>query len=597
MSSIERKVLNLLRNTKIKNRLTVSFLLISLIPIFIVGIISFNVSSKAIESKISTYSYQVLSQAGKNIKNKSEQLENFCNELALSKLLQDTLKNYNNTDEDYLKKADIATQMDNYIMSRTSQLFDITDIEIFANDNRIIYGLGYYTLNDKDIEKYIGEAVKKEGAAAWSSAYFKGKNNIIISKQINSVYPREKAGYLFMAADEDVFSSVYKDIEIGEDTNIFIIDRNGIVVSSRSAEIKAGKPYIESSIVSKILAGEKNNKHVTQMDIMGNKNLIVFLPLRNTEWYLVSTIPYSYLNSEIKNMKWKIVYISLTCILFSLILSFVVSRSISIPLNRLVYLMKQAKGGNFSVNEKEIRKDEVGYLSESFNRMIEQIRKLIEQINDEQNKKRETEIQMLQAQINPHFLFNTLNSLRWVAMINQDDSVSEGLGALAQLLKNTIVDKKEFVTVKDEIENIENYIIIQKIRYGTSFSVTYCIGEEFLDCKILKFLLQPIVENAIIHSLEGVDHSVEVVIGCSRTEKGLRISISDNGRGMEEETLKGILHNQKKLKNKLSSIGISNVRERIKLNFGDDYDLEITSELNSGTEVILTIPWSKDKEE
>lgn len=254
--------------------------------------------------------------------------------------------------------------------------------------------------------------------------------------------------------------------------------------------------------------------------------------------------------------------------------------------------MNQVMRGNLKVEINDNHPDEIGYLSGKFEAMIEEIKLLIDRVEQEQAQKRGIELQMLQAQINPHFLFNTLSSLKWTAMLSQADSVSNGLGALAELLRSTIVQKNERITLGEELRNIKNYVVIQQIRYGMSLQVDVQIPEQLVDTQVLKFLLQPIVENSIIHGLSGENMEPRITMTAELNGEVLKIKLSDNGKGMSAEKLQEILQlKDNHSENRLANIGIGNVRERIKLHYGDPYGLEIWSKPDQGTDVIITIPY------
>ena len=208
-------------------------------------------------------------------------------------------------------------------------------------------------------------------------------------------------------------------------------------------------------------------------------------------------------------------------------------------------------------------------------------------MESEQEQKRETQFQLLQAQINPHFLFNTLNTLHFLALMNDDKPVGEGISALAKLLRNTITDQKDEVSVAEEIENLKNYIIIQKLRYGDLFETVYNIDEEVKDCKILKFLLQPIVENSILHAFEEDREHQLLTIRAQKYHHYLKISIGDNGKGFKPKERKNSNRN-------LSGIGIDNISERIRLMYGEKYSMQIQSSIGFGTIVTLLLPFTKE---
>jgi len=562
-------------------------------PMLVIGINAVNTSCDTVLNKIGTYSVQIMDQIAQNARIQAIAFENMCDELMLYKPLQEGFTKYKNLD-DY-GKGELILNIKKFFDERFKLANYITDIEIVTKDNEVLYSQGFYYFTD-DITKYVKVVKEKQGIIVWSYSDLKNRNNLVVGRAINSAMTKELIGYAFIAINERCFSDIYRNIDIGEGADIFIMDGSGTVVSSRNPVIKFGMKYKEDSLFKNIFENMKSGSQVFTSLIGGERYMVAFSYIKNTDWYMVATIPFSYLNSEIVNIRQNILLVGIISLFFVALFTFLISKSISETVNKLINIMKKTKGGNFAASLESGVKNEIGYLEESFVRMVKQIKKLIEQVNEEQINKREIEIQMLQAQINPHFLFNTLNTLKWTAVISQADSVAEGLGALAELMRNTILDKKELISIREEFKNIENYAVIQKIRYGASFNVEFVADEELLDCKILKFLLQPIVENSIIHGLEGIDRDMEILISCERKEEDIVIEVKDNGCGFDEDKIVKILEGEYKSKHQFSSIGIWNVNERIRLNFGDKYGLTIRSQPGKGTNVTITIPLIKNNE-
>lgn len=592
MTSFYTKIIAIIRNTKIKTRIFAALLLVSITPTLVVSYISYKNSSAAIRSKISTYSVQVLNETSQNIHSRVQELNNFGDELCYSSTVQDCLQQYTkDKKKSTFNDAETITQLNNYIFSRTSQLADIYDIEILGEDQALLYGMGYHTLSQSNVEKYASLAAKKAGTAAWSYDNLNGNDTIVTCKQVYSLSGREPIGYLYIAIQEKSFSNIYNNVDIGSKTNIFITDQFGTTVSSKNSNIDIGEQFSTYNLREQIDSYQKKNINTYSYKINGEQNLFAYSYIRDTDWYLVCTIPYSYLSSELKNITWQIVVVCLVSVLLCIIVSLLISRSIVLPLNKLVTQMRQAKKGQLVVNKVDYKNNEFSFLQQNYNDMIDKISTLIDQNQKEEAEKRKLEIQMLQAQITPHFLFNTLNSLRWAAKLSQADSVSDGIGALARLLKNTIIDTSETVTIQSELKNIDDYLTIQKIRYGACFDIQYNISDEIKDHLILKFLLQPIVENSIIHGHEGIDHQVLIQISGQRIGNEIVLSVIDNGRGMDSNSVHSLLNSRHGAKNNMSGIGIGNVYDRIRLSYGEDYGLTIKSSIGVGTTVNLTIPF------
>jgi two-component system sensor histidine kinase YesM len=196
---------------------------------------------------------------------------------------------------------------------------------------------------------------------------------------------------------------------------------------------------------------------------------------------------------------------------------------------------------------------------------------------------------MLQAQINPHFLFNTLNSLKWSAMLSGNKTLDEGIGALSALLQNTIINNKERIPFSAEIENVKNYAVIQRIRYADSFNLNFDIESGLENAVVLRFILQPIVENSIIHGNNSDERQITINVKAYSENNDLKIVISDDGIGFSVEE-------NSESKNKLSGIGITNVDERIRLNFGENYGITVKSKIGVGTTSYIKIPLIYEKE-
>ena len=226
--------------------------------------------------------------------------------------------------------------------------------------------------------------------------------------------------------------------------------------------------------------------------------------------------------------------------------------------------------------------------------MVVKLKGLINGMLKEQKKKTDMEFEILQAQINPHFLYNTLDSIRWLAVIQNVENISEMSSALINLLKYNISKKGTIVSLKEEIDGIKNYETIQKYRYGDTFCIEYNIQEETLDCKIIKFILQPLVENAIFHGINVSDSDAKIKITSEIQNNDLVIKVIDNGVGMN------VLNrddNSIKKKKMHTGIGLNNIEERIKLYFGEKYGIEIFSKIDVGTTVKITLPLVRTAEE
>ena len=312
-----------------------------------------------------------------------------------------------------------------------------------------------------------------------------------------------------------------------------------------------------------------------------------------TNWKVVAV---AYM-SEISDFKktstnfigW-ILFVSIIIIIF--IFGFI-SAKISHPIKQLEESMKMVEAGDFDIYIEVKGEDEVERLATAFNLMISKVRYLMGQIVIEQEAKRKSELDALQSQINPHFLYNTLDSIVWMAENEKSDGVITMVTALAKLFRISISRGKNIITVREEMEHAKNYLIIQKVRYKNKFEFEIIIQEEVLEYKTLKLILQPIIENSIYHGIEYMVDEGFIRISASITDGKLLYEIYDNGLGIEPEKLKNLLEYKSK-DNAWSGVGVKNVHERIQLSYGTEFGLEIQSEIEEGTTVKIWLPLEKE---
>jgi len=594
MRSLIENIVFFLRRTSIRKRLLIAFTSISIFPIITVGIYSIYSYEKSLQSKLSLYSEQVLTEISKNINNVLFRYESLTEEIIMDEDIQDGLKNYNKMSD--LDKFVYLDKLNTQKLNRRIYGFNnLKNIHIRLVDGRVLYDLGYELYRDSETERILkGTDESKSNLYFTYTKSVSGSDCIVISRWINlKEDPDQKLGHLMIVVDEKVFANqIYRNVNMGKGSKIFICDNNGFVVSSVSAEIEKGSIYNKNGFFDKLKKNHEENRF-TYIDNDGNgKNLIAIADISPAKWYLVAQIPFSYINSESVEVRDGVVLVSIIVATVSVVLCMLIYLSVNIPMKNIVEAAMEISFGKLDTPINDSNNDEVGSLAKGIRIMVEKLKELLENVKKEQTAKREAELKMLQAQINPHFLFNTLNSLKWTAMLSKNNTLCEGLEALSSLLKDTIINKNEMVTIENEINNLNNYATIQRIRYGNAFSLVYDIEEGLKNVPILKFILQPIVENSIIHGISDDEQSeIEIKIRIYRMNDKLLIEIKDNGKGFD---VYGIEHKDKN--KKLSGIGLSNVDERIKINYGNEYGINVQSKPGEGTNVSITLPFIESEE-
>lgn len=391
-------------------------------------------------------------------------------------------------------------------------------------------------------------------------------------------------GILLVNTKIDYFDNLCKEMNITKGQRTIILHDNYVIYDSVRSNI--------TSTARKELSGIKwisDRKQTLVID--GVKYLATSTLSDYSDWRMISLIPYNEIFQDLIHMQIITIAISLVVITISLLLVFHVSSHIVRPMNKLVTLMKLAENGEFDEKISITSNDEIGVLAKSFNSMTSKINTLIQEVYVEQIKKNELELQMLQTQINPHFIYNTLESISMMATINDDDITSEMASNLGSILRYGINKNKSETTVNEELEQLNKYISLQNVRFGSVYTFSIKVDPKLYVITIIKLILQPIVENAIYHGMSDVrSGGLIVVSGFCQDKNTLIFEISDNGKGMSQEQTK-ILNDYINDKNNLfKSIGLRNVNKRIKLRYGEEYGLFIESSPESGTTVIVKLP-------
>ncbi|MCY9185025.1 sensor histidine kinase [Bacillus halotolerans] len=317
----------------------------------------------------------------------------------------------------------------------------------------------------------------------------------------------------------------------------------------------------------------------------GKRYFISFLQSSYQNWSYYNVIPFDQMFAKISFMKTVIG----TCFLlfFSVVLLFgrKIANSITEPIEQLVSAMKSVQHGGIeagvSLSLPEHTQDEAGTLNRHFTVMMKRINELMEENVEKQLIIKETELKALQAQINPHFLYNTLESINWLAKANQQKQISQMVESLGFLLRNSIHIKEDTVTLQEEADIVLHYMTIQRFRFEERLNFTLDIADEVKHCRIPKLTLQPLAENAIQYALEPFTRPCAIRLQAKKTEDCVCITVEDNGPGMDETILE---------KTGGRGIGLWNIHERIRLMFGEPYGLRIQSEKGKGTAILLTIP-------
>ena len=310
----------------------------------------------------------------------------------------------------------------------------------------------------------------------------------------------------------------------------------------------------------------------------------------NENWYLCTKVETANLTKETSSFILMLTSLLVLFTLITIVVCIYLSRSITKPISNLNETMQKASS-NLQIVADQSDIEEINSLSRSFNQLIQKIDNLLKKIKEDAKLQRQSEIKVLQAQINPHFLYNTLDALNWKALQHQDTEMTTLIRSLCDFYRISLSNGDDFIPIKDEIKHVECYLKIQSIRFKNQFTYDLEVEPHLLSMYCLKILLQPLIENAITHGLRPLDYPGEIHIRIFTQENNIIMAVEDNGVGMSDQMLdevKNGLSNQA-----LHKYGLYNINQRIRLTYGETYGIHIQSQLNSGTKVTVTIPQIK----
>ncbi len=407
-----------------------------------------------------------------------------------------------------------------------------------------------------------------------------GEQVLTIGKRIISMQTGKNIGYLFVNVRESTVSASFPDHSWGD---YYVVDESERIVSSKD------KSVLEEPVKADLL-GKVNQYKNSSFEFVADsgRQLVITKFIPQLKWAIVNQIPINDLTKDIRVTSNFIILIGVAGIIVIVIFIFILSERITKPIRKLTKAAHRIQTGDFTVRCQVLSKDEVGMLSEVFNEMIVKIGDLLEGIKSEQKKKREFELALIQEQIKPHFLYNTLELIYVLCKTDKSKEGAETTRALADYYRTSLSNGKEIVPIRDEIKNIENYLYIQMERYSDIIDFKIQVDPQINNCNILKMTLQPLVENAIYHGLKEKGTGGSILITGQLKEENVILEVSDDGIGMDEETLSLLLG--KEAQNSRKHFGLQSVDERIKLYFGENYGIMVHSQKNAGTRITVSIP-------
>ena len=597
------------KNRSFTSQMKFAFIAIFIFPFFLLFIFQSMYTKKIIDKKIISYMETNTRQAAMNISSKLTNYQNSAYQMILNNTF---IENTLNLNSDVFSKYIYAKQniLESF-QTLASYYSDIRSMALLTQDSDEIIWYNPFE-NDPDLYTTYTPLLEK---AKKNSSHKKEKGLQALkqkNKWSNTTYfaSWENRKYHQATLQHEIldFTDDYKIIgnyilnvkldsfqEILENARTSLDDNNFLLIMDSNGQIfyALDDTFLDQTLkeCTNLNISDLSEKQELFRRKLTSTNETVFLstiPIANTNWYLINILKESYVNSEVR---FTVIIMSLIALILFTITTLVISlisRSMSASIRSIVTSMKTACSGSLTVQVPEDTQNEISIIGKQFNLMMTTIQHQIQTLQTVNQQTKEAEIRSLEAQIDPHFLYNTLDSINWLAIENNEPEISSMLCNLASIMRYRIKDSNSLVSMDTELYYLEQYLQLQKMRFNNNFDYIIDMDSSLSNCKLHKLLFQPFIENALLHGFGELEHGGILKIIITRFNQNyLKFQIIDNGKGMTTEQLKNIFNETSSSHN---SIGISNVLNRLKLYYENDYDFQVTSTVNKGTTISIVIP-------
>lgn len=578
------KILKNFQNFKIRNKIRVVFIPIVLLPIIIIAIFSNIIFANSIRNMSNTN----VENDSKLIVTKTNSVldsaNNFMQVVAMNiiNIYQSDNGDIRGLNNISLNNSILGTM--NYYTNLFHEIDYAAFIDVNANvvttSNTVTMNPGNFT-NTKVVQSLFQLQNTRNTWYPLDERDYLVKNSDVpvfsIGKKIVAIDSGKTLGYLIANIREDTFASVFPEAAGGRAEIYQIADSDGLVVVSNNQE----------QLLQKI-NGWNPPDNAKNVDIDGKRFLMSYEEIPQMNWTLIVQVPYSELVHEIYINTVMVVIVSIICICLTLSCTLLLSKTIVNPIVRLTNLARKIKLGNLNVTFYESSSDEVGVLSSAFGTMLDRFQQLLEEVREEQKEKRKFELDLLQSQIQPHFLYNTMETINMLIRLDLKETALSTSNSLVEFYRILLSKGNTIIKIRDELQLSESYLSIQSVRYTDYMDYSIDVAEDILDFDIPKLTLQPLIENAIYHGLKHREDKGHLAITGYWEDDFIVIQVWDNGVGMTQKQIDCALSVDLDQASR-TSFGLSNVNSRIKMIYGDHSGLKIESEPGLFTKVSVLL--------
>lgn len=562
------------------HKLLIFFILISIIPPLILTFLGYTFSSKILQDAIYDQAHDSLIQINDSINEFLMEYKTVIDIVEQDIPLQEVLSHhvslndyyYQINEKIYFLLASKKYKFPIYILNQKGQaVYETSPLPpIYKGQASSSWGV-FRKMNDSnDVVLYPHKFINNTGNTI---VFTLGKR--IVNDTGQSI------GYIVIDIHRDAIVNIMNTLGSSKVMDLKLIDPYFYTITDANHAHQEG--FFWNSPFREEVSKEKQGK----IYVEGNKvpKLLIYHTQSQSALTLIATVPLNIVAENNSYLREKVILSFLLSLSLAILISFIFAKYMVRPISKLAKSMKKVEEGNLTVRVNLNRNDELSVLENSFNQMVVRLKESMDNTIEQQRQLRIAEIKILQAQINPHFLYNTLDAIKWTAKLNQVTEISDIVTHLGNLLRNTINSDQEFITVKESIALLNHYLKIQELRYNDGIEVNMDVATDIMDYKIPKLILQPIVENAVVHGFEHIEEKGILHIMGYEKQGDIYFEIHDNGIGMTEEQLATAIN-----KKSDEHIGLYNVDQRLRLYYGEFYKVMIESTYGTGTTITIRIP-------
>ncbi|WP_343247058.1 sensor histidine kinase [Diplocloster hominis] len=588
---MKTSVIQKFRDMSIIKKFRLSVIVILFIPMILIFAVIFYQSYSELKSKMIDNSRISMRQSERSIRNIVEETEYLSLSMLIDDNIQKLCKQYvlENSTMDSAKRQ-LYVSLQDAVKSKSY----IDSISISYNSDVLFQ---YGNKVEKEDGKFEKAAMEMGGRAFWSQAYQlvyqeAGAASHYVISYLRAFMDVSKynqpIGLQRISINEEELSSTFASLSSDNRSEAFVMNGDGSILSALNKDI-IGRSIQE--IYPGFGQALQDRYGYFETKVNGVRMMVIYQDIEGTQWKLVQAIPAYMLVASSRSLFVFLLLEFLLLVLFSVIFSRIENYAMIRPIYALSKEMSKVKDGNFDVRIHRESRDEIGLLTESVEEMLQRTKQLIDKVYVSQIREKESAYKALEAQINPHFLYNVLDSIHWMAVRQKDWEVSDRIEALSELFRHVLNKGDSVTTIGAEIKYLKNYLYLQKNKFAGRIHVCIDVDDELLKCQTLKLLIQPLVENAIQHGMAEKEGIGNISVWIERTGQDLCIHVEDDGLGADETKIRRLIYTKEDTEEPGGAFALKNIHERVQMHYGAQYGLTFESMEQVGTVVTVKIPY------